>query len=100
MQCLGLERRSICHSNDYPWVTDVIRKEISGADSIYVFQHRVCNNTSEGASLTYPLDALTLDARFRRWLPPDAAEAEARLKDPRTAAIELLEPATSVHVGG
>jgi len=33
----------------YPWVTDLIRSEISGADEVYVFQHRVC--TSGGVQL-------------------------------------------------
>ena len=28
----------------YPWVVDLIRNNISGADSIYVFQHRVCTS--------------------------------------------------------
>lgn len=41
-----------------------------------------------------------LDAQFRQRLPHNATEGETRLRDPRTAAIECLEPATSVHVGG
>ena len=50
-------------------------------------------------SIVYPLDALMLDNQFRRRLPHNANEAEAKLEDPRTAAIDFLEPATSVHVG-